>query len=456
MCVFDIENLKVEIPVNETKYPAAQTVLGALRCSSCRIRCATAEFDTQHVVIGAGSWQVFGFNNNQCEFTDVDISMAVSAASNSSKVSQDLVACYGFYANTDCVFDGCTATSVAVSASPGIDNIAAYGCGWDENSGSIWIGRNIGFCRYYENGDTTNESALVYVPECTLNSDCETPLTPPSSSSSEEPPPPDSFKGSVACHAFTRSVSYRLWGTTYSEDTVNGKQDCYVVSVGFNWEHRCGSSSNAEWRELAEVGKFHGFIGRLDCEKDECYDENDNAYPCWLCWGECGCEKDYFYASDGVNYYEKPASLANSAATSANADVTKWINGTLYELPDPTDILVDKSGWFGFKNYCRSGSLTHISPHTLHKKGDTLTAKTKTAASFYSNWGGYPCSDGDGSVNIELETYVFEWKPDDDNDTKKPKYLILEDAEGNEIRCEFMKEYCLQGNQIYLKLSNQI
>lgn len=432
------------------------------RCEGCRINFKTVNFtanggkfaeDCTYCTFEGGSIEYVTTSSDyaysyfriiyqcdNCVFENFNMHIALN----------ETVNCYGFAYCNEVSFINCVC-SIDISVAD-FGSRPFHGCGFADNDNPIWIGENTGYVYYYDSAEdifqqyvSTNQNCSLIPPSGSApESSSSSSEEPPSSSSSEEPP--DSFKGSVACHAFTRSVSYRLWGTTYSEDTVNGKQDCYVVSVGFNWEHRCGSSSNAEWRELAEVGKFHGFIGRLDCEKDECYDENDNAYPCWLCWGECGCEKDYFYASDGVNYYKKPASLANSAATSANADVTKWINGTLYELPDPTDILVDKSGWFGFKNYCRSGSLTHISPHTLHKKGDTLTAKTKTAASFYSNWGGYPCSDGDGSVNIELETYVFEWKPDDDNDTKKPKYLILEDAEGNEIRCEFMKEYCLQGN----------
>lgn len=351
----------------------------------------------------------------------------------------ETVNCYGFSYCNEVSFINCICT-IDIS----VDDWGSrpfHGCGFADNDNPTWIGENTGYVYYYDSAEDILQQYM------STNQNCSS--TPPSSSippSSEEPPSSSSsssggvsHKGSILCHAFTRSISYRLFATTYKEDKANGKQDCYVVDVSFNWEH---PHATAE----AEISKYHGFIGRLDCESDVDEDGNDNGE--WICWGECGCDEGKFYASADydVEYFEKPASLADAAADSANKDVTKWINGTLYELPEPDDIPVDKTGWFGFKNYCRSGSLHHISPHTLTKKDDTLTAKTKTEASFYGAWGEYPCYDGDGSASIALDTYVFEWRPDDDNDTKKPKYLILEDADGNEIRCEFMTEYCLQGN----------
>lgn len=317
--------------------------------------------------------------------------------------------------------------------------------------------------KYLDNHDdlVPPELSAGYVPpECILPSssapeDSSSSEIPPSSSimppSSEVPPSSSSsggvsHKGSILCHAFTRSTSYRLWATTYDTDSSPGKQKCYVVDVNFNWEHRpCWYSETAPGADIARINAYHGFVGTLDCEKVTDEDENGNEFSSWECWGECYCDEGKFIANDGVNVFEKPASLADSAANDANVDVTKWINGTLYELPEPDDIPVDKTGWYGFKNYCRSGGLS-ISSYQLDKKGDTLTVNTKTEASFYSNWGERPCYNGDGWGIITLDTYVFEWRPEDENDKVKPKYFILEDADGNEIRCNFMTEYCLQGN----------
>ena len=430
MCVFDIENLKVEIPVNETKYPAAQTVVGALRCSSCRIRCATAEFDTQHVVIGAGSWQVFGFNNNQCEFTDVDISMAVSAASNSRKVSQDLVACYGFYANTDCVFDGCTATSVAVSASPGIDNIAAYGCGWDENSGSIWIGRNIGFCRYYENGDTTNESALVYVPECTLNSDCETPLTPPSSSSSEEPPP-DGFKGSVLCKIIPRAVTAETYPYSYEVNQSTCLYTWYTLRLGF-----CNNITDlgASDRTRATVKSYGNPIMRFQGERG--YDEDGNlADYCEDMWEFYDC-----------SYNDAHVSELPKVCRDASADIDRLIDGTLGLPPvkeEPYTFPTD--GWLGYTQWSLQRNWRGDSEYTLRKSGDTLPVTTEYGTTWYDVWGDTPCGSGMYvTTSLMLHCVVFFWIPDNENG-KKPTKVKLKSPDGTVKEYKFGVEYCLQG-----------
>ena len=334
--------------------------------------------------------------------------------------------------NGHCTFNSCNAyLSMTVGPSD------SQGCGFVNNYSSTWNGENRGYCYSWLDHEW-GDGGKIY-DDCTLNSNC---LDGGSSSVPESSVPESSGKeyhGSVTVIKFARRLMFRLFSLNEVQHEGACKFDIFLTQINCFWNFSPCSGSQDNSKSF-----YYGKLDTVDGYVEEWEDEDGTIVSDCMSYSEIWCENGNIikYDYDNDIAVELP-DITGSALESANADMTKFINGELYDIPHFTDYPPSATGWKGFQNYyrCSDGGTT------LKTVGsDKLECSTITRADFYSAWGETPCTYGDGFGHVTIPTFVFQWEPDSDYpDEEPPTQIVLKDAEGNSLTYEFGKECCPTG-----------
>ena len=411
LCKFSFKSITVDMLQLSGHYCEPQAIV-VYNSKSCQIFCESAIINAEYCPWNSYTYHIFAYENSDCFFAVPKLDL--TATYSEKTASRTYIEAFGYQNNIGCTFSACNANlTVRNNTSRPDTDFVVTGCGWYGNTDNVWLDENIGYCRYIENG------SLQHVTDCTLNENCKVPfdgsITPSSSSSSSDS---DAPKGTVYAVKYTRKILFRLFGTTYVE-TDGCKFDLYAIEIIYNWEIE--RPDPGRWYPYGKYDTVDGYL-----EEDW---ENPEETYCEY-WGDIDCSSPEF------------ATGAAKAVTEATADIVKFVNGELYDINKNYDYPISEFGWNGFKNYYRAGSGAWSA---LTKDGDEISFSTKTSASYYDAWGGNPCGGGDGTGSVELESVVFLWYPENEDETREPKYVKFRTPDGKTIKVPFGEECCLQG-----------